>query len=201
MKYGIIIGSHRHESQSTKVGEYIKGLLEKKESVEVYTIDMRNEPIPFWSEAMWDKESDIRKHWTTYSDNLKQCDAFVIISPEWSGMVPSALKNFFLFCDDGELAFKPGLIVTISSGRGGAYPVAELRMSSYKNTHISYLPEHIIVRDVTHVLNDEDGETDDDIYIRKRINYAVNILEQYSYSLKSVRDSAVIDLKSYPHGM
>jgi hypothetical protein len=39
------------------------------------------------------------------------------------------------------------LIIAVSGGAGGgAYPVAELRMSSYKNSRICYLPEHLIVR-------------------------------------------------------
>ncbi len=49
------------------------------------------------------------------------------------------------------------LIVAVSSGAGGAYPVAELRMSSYKNSRICYIPEQIIIRDVENVLN-EAGE-------------------------------------------
>ena len=50
------------------------------------------------------------------------------------------LLNIFLLCGNGEFSHKPGLIVSVSSGNGGAYPIAELRSSSYKNTHIMWIP-------------------------------------------------------------
>ena len=75
------------------------------------------------------------------SNKLASSDAFIVISPEWHGMAPAGLKNFFLMWGKGELAHKPALIITVSSGDGGSYPVAELRMSSYKNNRICFLPE------------------------------------------------------------
>ena len=62
------------------------------------------------------------------------------------------IKNFKkkkiidIACGSGEFAHKPGLIVSISSGNGGAYPISELRSSSYKNSHILWIPENIIIR-------------------------------------------------------
>ena len=46
--------------------------------------------------------------------------------------MPAGLKNFFLLFGQNELGQKPALMVTVSSGDGGAYLVAELRMSTYK---------------------------------------------------------------------
>ncbi|MCB1905163.1 MAG: NAD(P)H-dependent oxidoreductase, partial [Gammaproteobacteria bacterium] len=105
---------------------------------------------------------------------LRASDGFVIVSPEWHGQVPSGLKNFFLLCSVRELGHKPALIVTVSSIDGGAYPVAELRMSSYKNNRICYIPEQIIVRKVEQVLNDDVQQNDprNDEYYRQRISWA-----------------------------
>ena len=72
-------------------------------------------------------------------------------------MATPIAKNFFLICNKGELAHKPGLIVSISSGNGGAYPVSELRSSSYKNTHIMWIPEQIIIRNVEQFQPGEHG--------------------------------------------
>ena len=36
------------------------------------------------------------------------------------------IQKIFLVFNNGELFHKPGLIVSISSGNGGAYPVSEL---------------------------------------------------------------------------
>ena len=103
----------------------------------------------------------------------------------------------------GELAHKPALIVTVSSADGGAYPVAELRMSSYKNNRICYIPEHVIVRNVESVLNDDPGQNnpDADGYFRERMSYALNILKEYALALGQVRASGAADLALFKNGM
>jgi NAD(P)H-dependent FMN reductase len=204
MRLGIIIGSHRSNSQSTKVGSYINSSINRlNSSADVYTIDLANNPFPLWDETKWQPESELSKHWAPYSEELKKCSGFIVISPEWSGMATPALKNFFLFCGANELSHKPALIITVSAGRGGSYPVAELRMSSFKNTAIVYLPEHVIVQSVDSVLNDDKiNEADKaDTYIKRRIDYALSILFQYSVALTQVRESNVLDFKTYPYGM
>ena len=128
---------------------------------------------------------------------------FVVVSPEWHGQVPAGLKNFFLMWGKGELAHKPALIVTVSSADGGAYPVAELRMSSYKNNRICYIPEQIIVRNVESVLNDDPGRNnqDADSYFRERIAYALGVLQEYARALGQVRASGATDLSQFKNGM
>jgi predicted RNase H-like nuclease (RuvC/YqgF family) len=84
---------------------------------------------------------------------------------------------------------------------GGAYPIAELRMSSYKNSRVCYIPEHVIVRQVEHVLNTPDSISVDDTRIRDRLAYAVKVLEEYAKALQSIRHSGVIDFATYPNGM
>jgi NAD(P)H-dependent FMN reductase len=207
MKYLIVVGSHRAKSQSSKVGKYIaQEIKAKQKSVSVSIIDLRLNPLPLWDESKWKKGSKLVKQWAPYSKRIQQADALVIISPEWSGMVPAGLKNFFLLCDKHELAHKPALLVGVSASRGGAYPVAELRMSSYKNTFICYLPEHIIVRNVEKVLNDtklnkDDKDDKDDYYIKKRLSHALTMLSVYGKAFQKIRKSKKIDLKTYPFGM
>jgi len=55
-------------------------------------------------------------------------------------MAPAGLKNFFLYAGNTALAHKPAYLVGISASRGGSYPIAELRMSSYKNSYLCYIP-------------------------------------------------------------
>jgi NAD(P)H-dependent FMN reductase len=204
MKYGIIIGSHRKKSQSTKVGKFVANHLKKVDkTAKTYVLDLAGNPLPFWDEDRWKSGSKINKQWAPYSHQLKGCDAFVIVSPEWSGMVPAGLKNFFLHCDTNELAHKPALIVTVSAGRGGSYPVAELRMSSYKNTHICYIPEHVIVQNVKDVLNDTklDESNKADAYIKKRLEYSLKVLREYGKAFSKISNNKVLDYKNYPYGM
>ena len=156
-----------------------------------------------WDESIWEADPAWEQRLAPISAQLASSDAFVVISPEWHGQVPSGLKNFFLMWGKGELAHKPALIVTVSSADGGAYPVAELRMSSYKNNRICYIPEQVIVRNVESVLNDDPAQNDPDTdrYFRERIVYALNILKEYALALGQVRASGAADLVRFKNGM
>ncbi|TGK82816.1 NADPH-dependent oxidoreductase [Leptospira bourretii] len=200
MKICLVAGSHRKNSQSLKVGKFLAKTLETK-GIETVLFDLGGNPLPLWEPAMWEKESEIKKFWLEYSNGFGTADAFVFLSPEYAGMASPALKNFFLYLSSGDLSHKPGLIITVSSGMGGSYPNAELRMSSYKNTRIVYLPDHAIVRHVESVLNSETPEGKDDEYIRARLNYVLSVLVEYAKALSQVRQSGVIDLKTYPFGL
>ena len=174
MNITIISGSHRHNSQSEKVAKHVQAVLRAKGSqAEIFSL--AGNPLPLWDESIWEENSAWGALLAPLSAQLAASDGFVIITPEWHGQVPAGLKNFFLLWGKNELAHKPALIIAVSSSTGGAYPVAELRMSSYKNNRICYLPEHIIIRQVTQVLN-EDTSTNDpttDAYYRKRLEWGL----------------------------
>ncbi len=203
MKICIISGSHRNDSQSTKVAKYYQKVLLNGHCDDAPIIDLANNPLPLWDQGIWDGDEE----WTTllkpYRETLSSSDGFVVISPEWHGQVPAGLKNFFLIFGKNELGHKPAKIVSISSADGGAYPVAELRMSSYKNSRLCYIPEHMIIRNVEKVLNDNasDNNTSADEYFRERIEWSVNILKQYAIALKTVRDSGVTQTEKFGNGM
>ena len=153
-------------------------------------------------EKIWDGDPEWQARLGPISEQLASSDAFVIIAPEWHGMVPSGLKNFFLMWGKGELAHKPALIAAVSSGDGGAYPVAELRMSSYKNNRICYIPEQLILRNVESVLNDEgDNDAEADPYFRERTLFALRILHQYALALEPVRASGLTFDARFKNGL
>jgi NAD(P)H-dependent FMN reductase len=202
MKYAIISGSHRPQSQSGKVARFIGGRLAAlNPESKSYLLDLGKTPLPLWDEGIWKADPAILDIWNPLSAELASSDAVVVIAPEWGGMVPAALKNLFLFAADGCLYHKPGLIVGVSASRNGAYPVAELRVSSYKNTHLQYISEHVIVRQVGDVLNEEAAQSDDDTALRKRLDYSLAVLAEYAKALRQVRASGVLDRKAFPFGM
>lgn len=202
MRFGLIVGSHKKSSNSAKVADYIaRSLPRLVPGASLWTYDLGKTPLPMWDEDVWAGSPDWTKIWSPISKELKSCTAFIVISPEYSGMVPAALKNFFLLCKSQEVGHKPGLIVGVSSSRGGTYPVVELRSSSYKNTRINWIPEHVIVRDADQMFNGDKAAEDNDIYIRSRTDYCIRLLAEYGKALASVRASGVIDEKSFPNGM
>ncbi len=200
MKITIISGSHRENSQSDKVANYLASDLASLK-VEAGVVSLAKNPLPLWDEGVWGDDPKWEAAWSPISKTLQQSDGFVIVSPEWSGMVPAGLKNFLLLCDSSELGHKPALIVAVSSGIGGSYPVAELRMSSYKNTRLVYVPDHVIVREAEGMLNGTTAANDRDTELRKRIHYSLEMLIEYAKAFQHVRSSGKINLKEFPYGM
>ena len=204
MKISIVSGSHRPGSQSSKVAKVVQRTLKDHQLCDTtFLFDLAGNPLPLWDQGIWDGDPAWKARLDPIAKELSESDAFVIVSPEWHGQVPAGLKNFFLLWGKGELAHKPALIVTVSSADGGAYPVAELRMSSYKNNRICYIPEQVIVRNVERVLNEDPAlnNADADAYFRDRIRYALTILKEYGLALRQVRASGATDRSVYKNGM
>jgi len=204
MKISIISGSHRHNSQSEKVARHIeKNLTGENIADQVWLYSLAGNPLPLWDEEVWNKS----RAWETLLKPLRKelidSDGFVFIAPEWHGQVPAGLKNFFLLFGKYELGHKPAMIVTVSSGDGGSYPVAELRMSSYKNNRICYIPDHVIVRNVESVLNEnpKDNDASTDAYFRERIDWNLRLLVEYAKALGSVRNSGLAFHDKFGNGM
>jgi len=204
MKISIISGSHRNPSQSEKVARHVENTLRSEHAgIETWLYTLADNPLPLWDQSVWDNDPEWNRRLAPLKEQLASSDGFVIVSPEWHGQVPAGLKNFFLLFNRFQLGHKPALIVTVSNGDGGAYPVAELRMSSYKNNRICYIPEHVIVRHVEKVLNENagDNEANADGYFRKRISWACGILLGYADALKSMRETTQIHHDAFGNGM
>ncbi|MBK5302095.1 MULTISPECIES: NADPH-dependent FMN reductase [Gammaproteobacteria] len=178
----LLSGSNRSNSQSIKVARYLRDRLEKLELCDSSElIDLASSRLPLWP------EEDTDRVWSAQQSILKKATALIVISPEWNGMACPALKNFFLYAGLGELGHKPALLVGVSAGLGGAYPIAELRASSYKNSRILYLPEQLIIRNVESMLNSEEPSDESDSRIRTRADWALQILCQYDAALRTIR--------------
>ncbi|WJW75414.1 NAD(P)H-dependent oxidoreductase [Thiohalobacter sp. IOR34] len=204
MKISIISGSHRDPSQSMKVARFIEQRLRDKGLCDqTWLYALANNPLPLWDQGVWDGDEDWTRRLDPLHAELRSSDGFVIVTPEWHGQVPAGLKNFFLLCGATELGHKPALIVSVSSADGGAYPVAELRMSSYKNNRLCYIPEQVIVRHVESVLNEDPAANDPqaDPYFRARIDWALGILREYALALRQVRKSGVTESEQFRNGM
>ncbi|MEK6750259.1 MAG: NAD(P)H-dependent oxidoreductase [Pseudomonadota bacterium] len=203
MKIAIISGSHRENSQSEKIARVIQKLSVDAHHIETWLYSLAGNPLPLWDQGVWDGDAkwDILK---PIREQLFAADAFVIVSPEWHGQVPAGLKNFFLLFSKRELGHKPALIVTVTTTEtSGSYPVAELRMSSYKNNRICYIPEHVIIRRADKVLNNDPAANDaaSDAYYRERLTWSLGILKEYGTALKQVRASGVTESDKFKTGM
>ena len=202
MQIAIIVGSHRKDSQSAKVARFLASQLIGLGDHSCWICDLGKDPLPLWDEEIG---SDAPQ-WSglkALAEKIDAADAFIMIAPEWHGMVPAALKNFFLVCGGASFAHKPALPVGVSVGPGGTYPINELRTSSYKNNRLCYLPEHLIVRNCMVVMNEDASENaeGEHSYISERSSYCMKQLIAYADALAQVRESGAADLTPYPNGM
>ena len=199
MKISIISASHRIESQSQRIANIIGSKVKnKKPSANLFNLDLSLSNLPLWSPDKKNESGIWGEYWKNISNKLKQSDGFIFVVPEYGGMATPQSKNIFLLCGDGELAHKPGLIVSVSSGNGGAYPIADLRSFSYKNTHIMWIPENIIVRNVQEYNPGNHGSSIPE-WLDNRIDYTLEMLLAYSLNMQPLRK--LINRKDFGNGM
>ena len=199
MKISIISASHRKNSQSKKISGFLQNNLSKIDTkLNTNTFDLADAGLPLWSPEKKDGQGVWGESWNSISENLSNSDGFVFVVPEYGGMATPAAKNIFLLCGNGELAHKPGLIVSVSSGNGGAYPISELRSSSYKNTHVMWIPENIIIRNVEEFNPGAHGKNIPE-WLDNRIDYVLKLLLTYASNMKPIRE--IVNRKDFGNGM
>ena len=199
MKISIISASHRINSQSKKTSSFFKDNLIKIDSkLDINILDLADAGLPLWSPEKKDGKGVWGDTWSSISNSLNMSDGFILVVPEYGGMATPAAKNIFLLCGNGEFAHKPGLIVSISSGTGGAYPISELRSSSYKNTHIMWIPENIIIRNVQEFNPGAHGENIPN-WLDDRIDYVLKLFLTYALNMKPIRE--MVNRKDFGNGM
>ena len=199
MKLSIISTSHRKNSESKRVADSLKKYIyDIDKMIECFILDMFESEIPLWTTEKKQNAKFWDNRYNKISSELDTSDGFLMVVPEYGGMSAPNSKNFFLLFNNGELFHKPGLIVSISSGNGGAYPISELRSSSYKNSHIMWIPETIIIRNVNQFSPGKHGELIPS-WMDNRIEYSLNLLIKYSEYLKPIQKC--VNRKDFANGM
>ncbi len=192
MKIALISGSHRPTGNSGRIAKHIEAQLQGQ-GHSTYLLDLATTELPFWDEGLWGMEglsAKWEKVWNPIKSELDSADAYIVIAPEYHGMAPSKLTNFFLLLGNGDtVAHKPALLVTVSAGVSGVYPVSELRSYSFKNNRMVYLPEHLIIRNASEIFIDnvkpEHQATHD--YLVERLEWQLRMLADYAEGLKAIR--------------
>lgn len=197
LKIAMVAGSNRSNSQTAKVARFIRQTLHQRFGLpldDIAVIDLGSYPLPLWP-------ADDVGPWGMFEKQLTRADAVVILSPEYHGMASPAIKNFFLYASKAQLAHKPAMLASVSAGIGGAYPISELRASSYKNCRLCYIPEHLIVRGVEQVMNMPEPVSEDDRRVRARLEYNLDVLLRYAEALKPVREQIDMSNPAFANGM
>jgi hypothetical protein len=182
------------DSQTLKVSQHLEQVLKQK-NVDTQLYNLFDINLPFYNPDIDDET------WLKMQPVIAKSDGFVFATPEWNGSSSPMLMNFLQYCSFDEMAHKPALLVGVSSGRGGAYPILQMRQYGYKNTRLLYIPEHLIVRGVEEVLNQPEAENKSDNFIRERADYALDILLAYAKSQKVLRETTNFRFDEFENGM
>lgn len=195
MNICIISGSSRQKSASLSVSLYVKKQLQAlPQDIEVSVFDLAEHDLPMWTET-----TDVSQ-FSALKAQLEQADGFVFVVPEWHGMAPPTVKNlFFLF--NGVFRHKPAYLVGVSSGTGGRYPLPEMRMSTYKNSFINYLPVNAVIDRVNKVISEQGEYIAETEFVSNRIDEGVKLLAEYARAFGSIRSSDIVMEKRFPNGV
>lgn len=193
MRIAIISGSTRKGSESKRVSEYLNDRLVAME-LEPTIIDLNEQRLPLYDDS---RSGEWEGVWRGISEELEGADGVIFVSPEWDGMFSVGIHNLVHYLKY-ELADKPVMLVGVSSGRGGRYPLLQMRTMGYKNKRFVIIPESIFIDGVGEALK-ENAFTDP--RLTERCDYALETLKAYAIALFGVRESGLTDYKKFPNGL
>ncbi|CCU73064.1 NADPH-dependent FMN reductase [Thalassolituus oleivorans] len=189
-KIAIVSASHRADSQSLRIAHHLN---DEHLNGEASIVDLNEADLPLWD------GSAATATVVAVQNTLQQADGFIFVIPEWHGMAPAGLKNLLLWCNASHLAHKPTLLVGVSASSGGAFVIAEMRGSGYKNSRLLYTPEHLLLRNVGTLWTGENSKSD--TYLHERAAFAIDQLQTYITALAPQREYLCSRFKEYGNGM
>lgn len=195
MNICVISASMRGQSQSLKVANYLKDRIKNLEHnswvIDLHTVDLP--PFDDGETEAPDKDEILRQ--------LSDADGFVFVSPEWDGMMSYGLISLLHYVEN-ELAHKPVMLVGVSSGIGGAYPIEQMKQMGPKNKHYVISPESLRLMKVKELFNDQDfSENAVDLSVKRRADYSLKVLIEYAKALSIVRESGVFNPDEFASGV
>jgi NAD(P)H-dependent FMN reductase len=113
----VILGTARRNNESIKVARFAVACLNESTRAETELIDLKEMNLPVMEERLrfW---NDPPPSVSAFSAKIKQADAIVVVTPEYSGGYPGVLKNALDYLKD-EYRRKPFGIITVSAVETG----------------------------------------------------------------------------------
>lgn len=180
----VVSGSTQETGQSHKVAGYIAGCL-KARGATSRIVNLHELNPPYFGHH---QDQAWQARWRAVEGDLEKVDGLVLVSPEYNGSASPALFSFMYYVGD-HLAHKPVLPVGVSAGRGGAYPLANLRQNGFKDTCYVMVPADVIVSHVHKLFDDisvigpTETVSEAEQEVRLRIERALGVLLAYVAAL------------------
>jgi NAD(P)H-dependent FMN reductase len=113
----VILGTARRNNESIKVARFAAACLKESARAETELLDLKEMNLPVMEERLRFRD-DPPPSVSAFSTKIKQADAIVIVTPEYSGGYPGVLKNALDYLKD-EYRRKPFGIITVSAVETG----------------------------------------------------------------------------------
>jgi len=127
----IISASVRNGRNSHRVAIYLKRFIEELKNPSVEILDLKEYDFPVFEERL-KFLNPIPAGANEFSNKLKSARGVIIVTPEYNGGIPAALKNVIDLLYD-EWKRKPVAIATVSNGAfGGSQVITSLQFSLWK---------------------------------------------------------------------
>lgn len=192
MKLAVILASIREGRATERMAKWVMEAAKNLPDTDVELVDLRDYPMPFFSEPVSpkfnpDRHPDpIAKKWL---DKLSEQDAYLIVTPEYNHSIPGVLKNALDY-PDFQVAKKPFAIVSHGSTGGG-------RAQAHLKGIISEIRGIVISQAVSFTMRvsekfSEDGKLDKELAALEHgpqtsLNNVLNELKWYSDALSTAR--------------
>lgn len=114
MKLAVVVGTVRENRLTGRLAKWIVATAEQRPEVEVDLIDLRDFPMPFFSEPMsprYNPHREIDPTAQKWLAQLQAADAYVFVTPEYNHSIPGVLKNALDYVT-WEMVHKPATVAS-----------------------------------------------------------------------------------------
>ena len=180
----VVSGSTQPDGQSHKVTGHIAGRLRARGAA-ARTVNLHELNPPYFGHH---RDPAWQERWRPVESDLPKVSGLVLVAPEYNGSASPALFSFMHYVGD-HLAHKPVLPVGVSAGRGGAYPLANLRQNGFKDPGYVMVPADVIVSHVHRLFNGsgtDESAAEEEREVRLRIDKALDVLLAYAAALEKL---------------
>jgi chromate reductase len=165
MKFSIISGTNRLNSNTRRVADFTQSLLKQKVKTDdsVSLIDLCELPLEIFSPNAY---SEKPKSFDNFRDAVLQADALISVLPEYNGAAPGVFKYFIDMLPFPQSLNKlPSFFIGLSSGRFGALRAIEQTQQVFRYRNAFLYPESIYLMGVEKSL-EASGQPKDEFILK-----------------------------------
>jgi len=149
----VISGTIRPKNKTSLVAKHYVELLKKKgQDVEFLNIEDLPKDFVFNNDTMGTKNPEFSKFVEKY---IIPANKYVILTPEYNGSFPGAIKAFFDGVNPDDFREKKVALVGVAAGRSGNARGMDQLVSIYNYTNMPVLPYKVTMPAIYALMNEE----------------------------------------------